>query len=117
MIAHDIPEPHNSALGSVATHHQVADVTLSKIYKACLAWLNQGIQPTGELSASAILVPEGNPSMRVAVVTDMKNGWYVQLVRVNGKAAPLMTCGHKFALEGYRSGNEQVSGQSVITMF
>jgi hypothetical protein len=109
-------EEHLISIGIVAKSQGAPEIRLRQLYQAAEAALTTPSQTTrpGDISVSILQSTSVTPDLsgtnvaNVAVATDMKTGWFVQLV--SKKDTPmLLTIGRKFCVSGYDAVNRHTA--------
>jgi hypothetical protein len=100
---------------SVRKHNNLGTLAnpqlLARLYKIAIDGVNTGASLlSAQIHASVI---DTKKDIRVSTATDLASGVYLQLVRVDAKANPLLTLGQKWAMEG----NNTVQGNSSVTFW
>jgi hypothetical protein len=105
-------EEHHILVNTVAKSQGISEVRLRQLHFAAekaLDTTNTLVLTSRDGIAVSVLTPFGIKAV-VAVATDLKTGWFLQLVSQEGKPV-LMTIGRKFCLTGYDEVNKQTASK------
>jgi hypothetical protein len=105
-------EEHLISVGIVAKSHGASEIRLRQLhYSAEQALLNLDLADVAKLTTSdttvSLLKPVGIEAL-VGIATDVKTGWFVQLVSQKDKPM-LMTIGRKYCMSGYDGVNQMIA--------
>jgi len=104
---------HNQIIDIVSNTNGAPMVRLRQLHHEASKALDNVTQVIqGKDISVSLLTPVNVPNAKVAVATDMKSGWFVQLVDQE-KRPRLLTIGKKFCLSGYDEVNQTTATQMV----
>jgi hypothetical protein len=104
---------HNQIIDTVANTTGAPMVRLRQLHHEASKALENVTQiVSGRDISVSLLTPVTIPNAKVAVATDMKTGWFVQLVDQEKKPR-LLTIGKKYCMTGYDEVNQTTATQML----
>jgi len=101
-------EEHLISIGIVAKSQGASEIRLRQLHQAADMAFNNTAQVITTPDINVSLLAAVGIEAKVSIATDVKNGWFVQLVAQKDKPV-LMTVGRKYCMSGYDPINSQIA--------
>jgi hypothetical protein len=101
-------DEHLISIGIVAKSQGASEIRLRQLHQAADMALTNTTQVITSPGINVSLLAAVGIEAKVSVATDVKNGWFVQLVEQKDKPV-LMTIGRKYCMSGFDPVNSQIA--------